>query len=76
MAQKNNNEVTNFMYYICNNWSLEESWDLFGYDLGLHVWQKWFDRRNDIHGDFLWYSELDNECKNKIIARANELYAK
>jgi hypothetical protein len=72
-----NNEVTNFMYYIYNKWSKEESVRLFGNDLGNHIFNAWVGKHeysNDI--TMSWYADLDNECRRKIVDRANDLYNK
>lgn len=66
------NEVTNFMYYVYNRWSEEESKHIFGEDLGNHIFKKW--QKQGYGKELLWYSELDRECKDKLVARANELY--
>ena len=72
-----NNEVTNFMFYIYNKWSKEESVRLFGNDLGNHIFNQWVGKHeysNDI--TMSWYADLDNGCRRKIVDRANELYNK
>ena len=66
------NTVTNFMYYIYNRWNEYEAEKIFGKDLGKHIWNKWINRSDSL----LWYSELDNGCKDKLVARANEIYGK
>ena len=67
------NEVTNFMYYMYNRWNFDECVSLFGERLGKHIWEK-FERR--IPDTLLWYSDLDNDCRRKLVDRANEIYAK
>lgn len=65
------NEVTKFMYYIFNRWNPEEACAVFGNDLGKHIWEKWTRK-----ADFLiWYSELDKDCRQKLVDRANEIYS-
>ena len=66
------NEVTNFMHYLYNKWGFYEAENLFGKSLGEHIWEKWLNRTDSL----LWYSELDNECRQKLVDRANEIYAK
>lgn len=70
-----NNQVTNFMYYMYNCWNRTEAIDLFGKDLGDHIYNKWLHHRNGL-GDLYWYSELDNECRSKIVERADATYGK
>lgn len=64
------NEVTKFMYYCFNKWNFAEAKAIFGENLGKHIWGKWIDRTDSL----IWYSELDNECKQKLVDRANEIY--
>lgn len=74
---KTNNEVTNFMYYMYNKWCIGEAKKVFGNNLGEHIFSKWVHHINVTQlGDLYWYSELDNECRRKIVDRANELYNK
>ena len=68
-----NNEVTNFMFYIYNKWSINEAHLLFGKNLGDHIFGKWIEHRGD---QLYWYAELDEGCRQKIVDRANELYNK
>ena len=73
----NNNEVTNFTYYMFNKWCIGEAKKVFGNNLGEHIFNKWVEKHeysNDI--TMSWYSDLDNECRRKIVDRANELYNK
>lgn len=67
------NEVTNFMYYMYNKWCESEAIQVFGDNLGRHIYQKWIQ-----HGyeEMRWYAELDTQCRNKVVQRANELYGK
>jgi hypothetical protein len=66
------NEVTNFMLYVYNKWDPSEAENLFGESLGEHIFEKWVNRIDAL----LWYSELDKECRQKLVDRANEIYAK
>lgn len=72
----NNNEVTNFLFYIYNKWSKEESVRLFGNDLGNHIFNKWIDCFSCSDRTMYWYANLDNTCRRKIVDRANEMYNK
>jgi hypothetical protein len=72
----NNNEVTNFMLYMYNMWSEKESQILFGENLGKYIYDKWIDSFSCSDRTMYWYSNLDNECRRKIVDRANELYNK
>jgi truncated hemoglobin YjbI len=67
------NEVTNFMYYIFNKWTVAEARCLFGDPLGEHIFSKWCDCMPDA---LSWYAELDNRCKQMLVDRANEIYNK
>ena len=68
------NEVTNFMLYIYNRWSQSEAVRVFGDNLGLHIWNKWINSREKGIDTLYWYSELDSDCRDKIVYRANEVY--
>ena len=68
-----NNEVTNFMYYIFNRWSVVEARNIFGDPLGEHVYSKYCDCIPDT---LSWYAELDKTCKQKLVDRANEIYGR
>ena len=67
-----NNQVTNFMYYMYNKWSLDESIRVFGEDLGDHIYCKWLNRQDNLQ----WYGELDNNCKQKLVDVADKIYNK
>lgn len=69
------NQVTDFMYYMYNRWSLDESKMLFGDNLGQHIYDKWLHHKQGSGGDLYWYSELDRDCRNKLVARAVEVYS-
>lgn len=71
------NEVTNFMYYMFNRWSLTESKLIYGESLGSHIWGKWNEVVRFGDGDQLrFYANLDKECRQKLVDRANEIYNK
>ena len=56
------NEVTAFMFYMYNKWSIEESIKVFGQNLGEHIYRKWQQAWEDEHDSNLcFYSQLDEE---------------
>ena len=65
------NEVTNFMLYMFNKWNESESVKLFGENLGHYIWNKYTNNYSD---KLYFYAELDNECRQKLVDRANEIY--
>ena len=72
-----NNEVTNFMLYVYNRWSINEARYLFGEILGEHIYAKWTEKREySIDQNLSWYADLDKDCRQKIVDRANEVYNK
>ena len=71
--KKERNEVTNFLYYIYNRWNADEAKNVFGDNLGEHIYNK-FQSYNNESGALYWYSELDKECRQKLVDRANEIY--
>jgi len=68
------NEVTAFMFYMFNIWNQQEAHRLFGQTLGQHIFGKWCSFGSG--KELLWYAELDNSCRQKLVDRANELYKK
>ncbi len=67
------NEVTNFMYYMFNKWTIVEAKYIFGESLGEHIYSKYI---NALPNILAWYAELDKTCKQKLVDRANEIYGK
>lgn len=63
-------EVKRFGFYLFNRWNFGECVMLFGKNLGEHIWGRWLDRSDRLH----WFMNLDDECKKKIVDRANEIY--
>lgn len=61
------NQVSSFLYYMFNAWSLGEAITVFGNTLGHHVYDKYIRYQGNI---MVWYSELDSECRDKIVKRA------
>lgn len=68
------NEVTKFMFYLFNRWDKSEAIQIFGDNLGRHIYGKWLWCRENGADQLVWYAELDRECQNKLVARANEIY--
>ena len=66
-----NNEVTNFMYYMYNRWNMAEAKNLFGNNLGQHIYEKWMAYHED---NLRWYAELDVKCRQMLVDRANEIF--
>lgn len=72
-----NNDVTNFMYYMYNKWCIGEAKKVFGDNLGEHIYEKWTEKSEySIDQNLSWYADLDKDCRQKIVDRANELYNK
>ena len=69
------NQVTAFMLYIYNKWCIGEAKKVFGENLGEHLFSKYLHHRGNL-GELFWYSELDNNCRRKIVERAVEIYGK
>jgi hypothetical protein len=64
------NQVTLFMQYIYNKWTLNEATTLFGSDLGYHIYGKFINAADKL----FWYSQLDDEVRDKIVKRALWIY--
>lgn len=72
----NYNDVECFMYYMYNRWCLDESIALFGERLGEHIFKKFVNEREYSHNQTMsWYGELDKTCRDKLYARAKEIYS-
>lgn len=70
-------EIMNLVYYLCNQWSLDECRKMFGNELGRHVWERWNDVVRFGCGDQVyWFMNLDKGTRQRIVDRANELYNK
>ena len=63
--------VTWFMWYLFNKFDKDEAIRVFGDNLGRHIYGKFCNTKNDLY----FYSELDNDCRKKLVERAIELYA-
>lgn len=67
-----NNVVTYFMWYIYNKYDESESELLFG-NMGEYIFRKLIE-----HGGrccaLSWYADLDNDCQQRLVDRAIELY--
>jgi hypothetical protein len=59
-----------------NRWSRDEAVKIFGKDLGNHIFEKWITYGLDYFHDrtMQLYSNLDSECRVKLVERACELY--
>lgn len=52
-----------------------ESKQVFGDSLGLHIYNKWLGKHEYSHDVTMsWYADLDTECRQKLVDRANEIY--
>lgn len=71
------NDVTSFFFYMWNAWCKEECQKAFaGCDYN-HFWSKWchFCESDGVRGATeCLYAELDNSNRDKLVARATELY--
>ena len=72
---KDMNEIINFMYYMCTNWSLEEANLLFG-PLGPHIWDKSFNSSGGRRDSLEFFGSLDSKKQKAIVDRVHELYNK
>ena len=73
------NDVTSFFYYMWNKWSEEECKEVFKSDYYPHFWSKWCEAYDAMHGPRgaaeLFYMMLSDTNRNKLVARALEVYA-
>lgn len=63
-------QVEKFGYYMYNQWNYDESVLIFGKDLGNHIFNKWCDNKDVMY----FFMSLDNECRLRIITRAEKFY--
>jgi hypothetical protein len=66
--------VNNFMYYMFNRWCRNEAHVIYGKVLGEHIFTKYVSYIERGLGELRFYAELDDECKNKLVTRANQVY--
>lgn len=62
------------MLYMSNNWNREEAIDTFGEELGGTIYGIWEYCRKRHLGNLVWYAELDGNCRQKIVDRANAIF--
>jgi len=75
-CQRKKNDVTSFFYYMWNAWSQDECKKVYG-ELWEHFWNNWiyFCKTYGVHGAAeRLYAELSDGNRNKLVARATELY--
>ena len=69
--------VLSYAIYMANKWSQSEARIIWGNNLGEHIWNKWvtFNENYGTHAASMkLLYELDNECLEKLVERANALY--
>lgn len=66
--------IDNFVKYMFNKWNIYEAERVFGELLGEHIYCKYV--REYERNAFLLYANIDNDCKRKLIERANLFYNK
>ena len=67
--------VRNFMWYMYNKWNRQEAIYVFGENLGNHLYNKWMRYYENVRDyNLTFFAEIDNECRTKIVQRANEIY--
>ena len=67
----NNQPILSFFIYMYNRWNLDESVEIFGKQLGAHIFNKWEYAGQDIG---LFFIDLDEECQLKLQERAFSMY--
>lgn len=68
-----------YLYYMWNAWSGYECEEIFGENLGKHIWNKWCrqcDRCGLDGAPAPFYAELDTKSRRKIVERAVAHYNK
>ena len=71
--RKDMEEIKKFMYYMCNDWSLNEANLLFG-PLGPHIWDKMFTTTGARRDSLRFFGNLDSNKQQAIVDRMHELY--
>lgn len=67
--------VRNYMWYMYNKWNHQEAIRIFGENLGNHIFDKWVSYAENVRDyTMMFFADLDNECRTKIVERANEIY--
>ena len=65
--------ISNFMRYMFNQWNEYEAEQVFGELPGEHIYSKYLEYNRNVPWLFL---NIDNDCKRKLIERANHFYNK
>ena len=73
---KNYEIVKFFMLYMFNRWSLSEARLVFGETLGNHIYGKYQDMRRNGQDSLMWFGEIDDGCKEKLVERAMDVYTR
>jgi hypothetical protein len=63
-------QVEAFGYYMYNKWNSYEATVVFGENLGSHIFDKWINNRDVM----MFFMNLDNECRKKLVERAEQFY--
>lgn len=67
----NNQPILSFFMYMYNRWNFDESVEIFGENLGTHIFNKWVYARRDVG---VFFTDLDTECQLKLQERAFSMY--
>lgn len=62
--------VDNVFKFLWNRWNIQTASEIFGRDLGEHIFYSNYD-----HIEAIWAS-LDNECKKKLVEYADNFYSR
>lgn len=65
------NQVTKFMLYMFNRWSMEEARQVFGDGMGEHLFNKWAASGCN---ELMFYAQLDAANRRKLVVRACDCY--
>ena len=73
----NTTAVLSYAIYMANAWSMSEAINVYGKNLGEHIFNKWVGYNSNggpTYASMKLVYELDNTNLEKLVERANELY--
>ena len=71
------NYINNYFMFMWNHWDYKTCIEIFGENLGEHIWSKWLNICNEYGptgGVAILWGRIDSECQQKLTIKANKYY--